>query len=213
MLDPAPYLLHESSKWRQAIKQKRYPEESSGFIQTLTKAIAVPSLFLAELIASPEAEKELENFRKGATDSRTSIHRNNSKATQQLLNGKYYQELSSFLIAQMAKWYGGQIPSDDALFQQAYTFRPFGGMDALVEISDGIDMADIIGSITYHVRISSKNGNLLFMAVNKMSLESFAGSHYFNHSLVDNPKTGNFISTAQGFEWVQPIPENFLSKN
>ena len=106
----------------------------------------------------------------------------------------------------------GKFPSDGALFQQSYTFRPFGGFDALREISDGIDMADIIGSITYHIRISSKRGELQFMSVNKMSLESFAGSHYFNHSLVENPTEGDFISTAQGFEWFQPIPAKYLQK-
>ena len=107
---PAPYLLHESSQWRQAIKRKQTVEESGGLIQSLTKMVAIPSLFFAELIATPQAEYELEKFRKGELNSRATIHRNDSTATRQLLDGKYYQELTQFLIEQMAEWYGGQIP-------------------------------------------------------------------------------------------------------
>ena len=109
----------------------------------------------------------------------------------------------------MAKWYRGKIPSSDGLFSQANTFRIFSPNDALWEFADGIDMADIIGTFTYFIRATTKDGSIFFTGINKLSLESYSGENYLGHGLVNNPELGPLSSTAQVFEWQVEIPEKY----
>jgi len=185
------------------------PELSKKIATQSVKAPASFTIYFAEIFASEDAEFELAQFRTGEHNDIPSIYGENTEGLKELVAGSYYQELSEFLIAQMADWYDGTIPENQGIFMQSDAFRPFGPSDAFWEMLDGIDMADIIGSITHKVRMSTKDGYIHFMAVNDMSLESYAGENYLRHGLVDNPESGRFRSTTQVFLWKLPIPKRF----
>jgi len=177
--------------------------------KTFTKAIKLPaqiSIYIAEMIASDAAEKELAKFRSGQHDGTPTFYSVDSKGNKELFNGDYYQELTQHLIEQLGLWYGGKIPHDNGLFSQSNTFRVFSPSDAIWQFSDGIDMNDIIGTFTYYVRITTNNGIIHFQGTNKISLESYSGENYLRHGLVNNPDVGPFSSTTQIFEWQIEIP-------
>ena len=185
---------------------------STSSQQLATRSVKLPATFtiyIAELLASEDAARELFKFRTGEHDDEPSIYQKDSAGVKELLAGSYYQALSQFLIQQMADWYGGQIPDNNGLFTQSDAFRPFSPNDAFWEFFDGIDMADVIGSITHKVRMATKDGNIYFMATNDMSLESYAGENYLRHGLINNPEVGKFRSTTQVFTWQLPIPESY----
>ncbi len=168
------------------------------------------SIYTAELFASDTAEKELNKFRTGEHNGTPSLYSFNSAGSQELFKGKYYRELTTHLVEELAKWYKGKIPSFDGLFSQANSFRVFAPSDALWEMTDGIDMADIIGTFTYYVRATTDEGIIYFQGINKISLESYSGENYLGHGLVNNPKLGPLSSTAQVFKWQVKIPEKYL---
>ncbi|TQV72803.1 hypothetical protein FLL45_15145 [Aliikangiella marina] len=182
---------------------------SDTLLELLIKASAHLTIFSAELIATESAEKELEKFRTGIHDDLPVVFDIDSIESQELLNGSYYQELSKHLTEALADWYGGSIPDNNGLFMQANSYRVFGGKDFLREIVDGIDMADIIGSITYYVRVSTHKGEIYFQGTNVMSFESYSGENYFGANWVNNPIEGPFRSTTQVFNWKIPIPTQY----
>jgi hypothetical protein len=167
---------------------------------------------LAEIIASEDAAKTLHRFHSGDHDDSAQIFGHNSQATQELLRSPYYQKLIEVSVKEMARWYGGRIPQNGALFQQGNSFRIFDGRDFAREIVDGVDMADIIGSISYYLRCASYNGQLYFVLVNRMSLSSFAAANYLQHQLVSEARTGAYRPTTQVFLWQQPIPQQYRSQ-
>lgn len=173
------------------------------------KASAHISIYTAEIFASDAAEKELNKFRTGEHDGTPTIFSETSIESKELFEGKYYQELTEHLVKEMAKWYQGKIPDSGGLFSQTNTFRVFSPNDALWEITDGIDLADIIGTFTYYTRATTKDGTICFTGVNKLSLESYSGENYLGHGLVNNPELGPLSSTAQVFEWQVQIPEKY----
>ncbi len=181
----------------------------SSIAEKTIKASAYISIYTAEIFANDAAEKELKKFRTGEHDSTPAIFSNVSDETEELFKGMYYQELTEHLVEEMAKWYKDQIPNSDGLFSQANTFRVFAPSDALWEITDGIDMADIIGTFTYYVRATTNDGIIYFQGINKLSLESYSGENYLGHGLVNNPKLGPLSSTAQVFIWQVAIPEKY----
>ncbi len=187
-------------------EQTQPSEKSVTFFTGLVMLSAQLTLPVAELIASDDAANELRLFRTGQHDGLPIVFRANSQATVELLRGVYYQELSDYLITAMTEWYGGKIPEDGALYVHSDTFRVFSGFDALTEIVDGIDMADIIGTMTYYVRMTTSSGIITFHAVNIMSLSSYSGEHYFQHDWVSDPEDGKFKSRVQVFQWQQIIP-------
>ncbi len=192
---------------------KADPSKSSQ--QIATRSVKLPATFtiyVAELLASEDAARELNKFRTGKHDDQPALYGQNSTGVKELLAGSYYQALSQFLIQQMADWYGGSIPDQNGLFIQAEPFRPFSPSDAFWSFFNGIDMADVIGSITHKVRMATKNGNIYFMAINDMSLESYAGENYLRHGLINNPTVGKFRSTTQVFIWELPIPTPYRIK-
>ena len=179
-------------------------------IVQLSAHVTIP---VAEVIASDAATKELKAFRTGRHDGLPSIYADNSDGMRELLEGNYYQELSEYLIDNMAKWYGGHIPHDNGLFHEGQRFRIFAPSDALREMFDGIDMADVIGSMTYSVRVTSNNGKLNFFAINVMSLGSYAGENYLGYHAIDNPESGSFKPRVQVFQWQQDIPAKYIKTN
>jgi hypothetical protein len=215
--------LHSSKVLSYPISQTHLEQSNPGnnapdknetsSLKTLTnsviKASAHISIFSAELIASDAAEKELTKFRTGNHQGNPKVFSNDSVATKELFNGTYYQELTDHLVEELANWYKGKIPESGGLFSQANTFRVFAPSDALWEFTDGIDMADIIGTFTYYVRATTSDGMIYFQGVNKISLESYSGENYLGHGLVNNPKLGPLSSTAQVFKWQIEIPEKY----
>jgi len=192
---------------------KRPTENKTNLINKLftcaTKASAHITIFSAELIATDAAEKELEQFRKGSHDGLPTNYSESSDGTKELLQGDYYRELTDHLVEELAKWYGKKIPHSGGLFTQSNSFRVFSPNDAIIEFGDGIGMADIIGTMGYYVRMSTHDGNIYFQGINKMSLESYAGTNYLKHNLVNNPEAEAFSSTTQVFNWSLPIPEEY----
>ena len=180
--------------------------QNSSFITGLIKFTAHLTIPLAEIIASDAAAYELHKFRTGEHDGLPILYKPTDKATIELLEGSYYQELTHYLIAAMDRWYGGEIPEDGGLYTHSDTFRVFAGNDALFEFADGIDVADIIGSFTYYIRMTTASGKITFHAVNVMSLSSYAGERYFQHNLVADPDSGAFKSRVQVFQWQVDIP-------
>lgn len=187
-------------------------EDSNVFgslVEGTIKTSAHISIYTAEIFASDAAEKELNKFRTGNHDGTPAIFSETSVESVELFKGKYYLELTEHLVEQMAKWYQGKIPGSGGLFSQANTFRVFSPNDALWEFTNGIDMADIIGTFTYFIRATTKDGNIYFTGVNKLSLESYSGENYLGHGLVNNPELGPLSSTAQVFKWQVEIPEKY----
>lgn len=205
---------------RQVTSQSDSNTSATGKSQSFSNKVATQSvkapasftIYLAEIIASEDAEAELIFFRTGEHNDIPSVYEQDSEGLKELVAGNYYQELSAFLISQMAIWYGGTIPNNNGLFFQSDPFRPFGPSDAFWEMLDGIDMADIIGSITHKVRMSTQDGYIYFLATNDMSLESYAGENYLRHGLVKNPESGKFRSTTQIFLWRIPIPQKYRER-
>jgi len=173
----------------------------------LSAHITIP---VAEVIASDSATRELHAFRTGEHDGTPIVYAKNSQGVSELLEANYYQELTDFLIDEMALWYGGNIPPSNALFQEGYKFRIFAPSDAVIEMLDGIDMADIIGSMTYSVRVTSSDGILNFHAVNVMSLGSYAGENYLGYQALKNPSNGSFQPRVQVFQWQKAIPTKYV---
>ena len=173
------------------------------------KASAHVSVYTAEIFASTAAEKELKKFRSGEHDGTPIIFSETSIESKELFKGKCYQELTEHLVEELAKWYQGKIPDSGGLFLQTNTFRVFSPNDALREFTDGIDLADIIGTFTYYIRVTTNDGIIYFTGVNKLSLESYSGENYLGHGLVNNPKLGPLSSTAQVFKWSTDIPEKY----
>lgn len=186
------------------------PRQTSSWLSAIARSSACVSLYLAEIIASQPAEFELTQFRRGDNVHAVNLYLADSQALQELLAGDYYQELVDYLVLALADWYQGKIPAEGGVFMQAVPYRVFGGKDFLWELVDGIDMADIVGSITYYARLTTENGMITIELTNVMSLESYAGSNYFRHNLVENPKQGAFSSTYQIFRWQLPIPLKYL---
>lgn len=168
---------------------------------------AVFSTYLAEIIATKPAEIELQKFRTGNHDGTPIIFSEDSLESKELFEGAYYQELTKHLVDELGKWYKGRIPATGGLFLQGNSFRVFSPSDAIPEMINGIDLADIIGTFTYYVRATTKDGMIHFSGVNQLSLESYSGENYLRHGLVDNPKTGPLSSTTQIFEWRVAIPD------
>ena len=193
--------------------EKKSRSEESGLIKSIAtnaaKISAYISIFSVELVASDAAEIELNKFRSGEHDALPIVYPVDSDESAELLKGSYYQELTQHLVVELARWYGWKIPHSGGLFTQADTFRVFDWSDFLTEIVDGVDMADIIGSITYYVRVTTLEGKIYFHTINKMSLESFSGENYFRHGLVNNPQEDAFKSTTQIFHWSTPIPAEY----
>lgn len=181
----------------------------SSLAEETIKASAHISIYTAEIFASDAAEKELNKFRTGEHDGTPAVFSETSIESEELFEGKYYQELNEHLVEEMAKWYQGKIPNSGGLFSQANTFRVFSPNDALWEISDGIDLADIIGTFTYFIRATTNHGIIYFTGVNKLSLESYSGENYLGHGLVNNPELGPLSSIAQVFKWRVVIPEKY----
>ena len=184
-------------------------KDTDTLLELIIKASAHLTLFTAELFASDAAEKELEKFRTGKHDDLPVLFTVDSAESVELLEGKYYRELTSHLTEQLAEWYGGRIPDCNGLFLQTNSYRVFGGIDFLTEIIDGIDLADIIGSMTYYVRVSTHEGIIYFQGTNVTSFESYSGENYFGFDWVDNPHQGSFRSTTQVFNWKMPIPDQY----
>ncbi len=211
--DPTPLIPAEKINRDNFGSDKKETNDKKGLFSSITngvvKASAHISIFSAELIASDAAEKELTKFRTGNHQGSPEVFSNNSVATKELFNGRYYQELNDHLIEELANWYKGKIPDSGGLFSQANTFRVFSPSDALWEFTDGIDMADIIGTFTYYVRATTNNGVIYFQGTNKISLESYSGENYLGHGLANNPKLGPLSSTAQVFKWQVAIPEKY----
>jgi hypothetical protein len=188
-------------------------DNEKSLINTLTtnvvKISAHITIFSAEIIASKAAEKELKKFRVGEHNGEPTVYLETSSETKELFAGRYYKQLNLHLMKELVDWYDGKIPLDGGLFSQSNTFRVFGAGDFIWEISDGIDLADIIGSITYYVSASTRNGIIYFQGVNKMSLQSYSGQNYLRHGLVINPQAGSFKSTSQVFKWQVEIPVEF----
>ncbi|NNJ72499.1 MAG: hypothetical protein HKP09_04890 [Enterobacterales bacterium] len=183
--------------------------QPNAFYTGLVKISAYLTIPIGEILATDVAEQELALFRTGEHDSRPIFFDHQSQATKELLEGRYYQELTVYLIDAMARWYGGHIPESDGLYSHSDTFRVFSPSDAMVEIVDGVDMADVVGTFTYYVRITSKEGKLTFLATNVMSLGSYAGENYWQYDKVVNPESGAFKSRVQVFEWQQDIPPKY----
>jgi len=179
----------------------------------LSKSSAHISIYAVELIASDLARKELEKFRTGKHDGVPSFYYYQSQGQKELLDGAYYQELTKHLILELAKWYNGKIPSSNGLFMQSNSFRIFSPQDAVIQVMDGIDLDDIIGTFTYYIRVTTNNGIIYFSGINKISLESYSGENYLRHGLVDNPEIGALSSTTQIFEWQVNIPKKYLNEN
>ena len=186
--------------------------EPTWFNSLTTNAVKISAyitIYTAEIVASDAAEKELKKFRTGEHNGNPALYLETSDETHELFEGDYYQQLSQYLMSELAAWYGGEIPIDNGLFYQSNTFRVFNVGDLFHELTDGIDLADVIGSMTYYVRASTKNGVVYFEGVNKMSLESYSGQNYLKHGLVSNPKNGAFRTTTQVFKWQIVIPTEF----
>lgn len=178
----------------------------NSFFTGIIKFSAHITIPLAEIIASDAAAIELNKFRTGEHDGLPILYTPTDQATKELLQGAYYQELTQYLIAAMNRWYGGKIPTDGGLYTHSDTFRVFAGHDAFLEMINGIDVADIIGSFTYYIRLTTSSGKINFHAVNVMSLSSYAGERYFQHDMVTDPDRGAFKSRVQIFQWQTDIP-------
>ena len=179
-------------------------------IVQLSAHLTIP---VAEVIASDAASIELNAFRTGQHDGIPSIYAHNSEGVSELLAGNYYQELSGYLIDNMANWYGGYIPANDGLFREGQRFRVFTPVDAIYEIIDGVGMADVIGSITYSVRVTSAEGKLNFFAINAMSLGSYAGENYLGYDAIASPDSGPFRPRVQVFQWQLDIPVKYRKQH
>jgi len=209
----ADNLLTDASPGTVDTLEKKSRPEESGLIKSIAtnaaKISAHISIYSAELIASDAAETELKKFRRGQHNTLPVVFKVDSDESAELLKGNYYQELTQHLVDELARWYNWKIPHSGGLFTQTNSFRIFDWPDFVAEIVDGVDMADIIGSITYYVRVTTLGGEIYFHAINKMSLESFAGENYFRHGLVNNPRENAFKSTTQVFNWSTPIPAEY----
>ena len=183
---------------------------TSPLITGLIKFTAHITIPIAEIIASEAASVELNKFRTGDHDGLPVIYGPTHEATRELLEGTYYQELTSYLIDAMDRWYGGKIPNHGGLYTHYDTYRVFAVTDAFSEMTDGVDVADIIGSFTYNIRMTTDSGKITFHAINVMSLSSYAGERYLQHNMVADPVEGAFKSRVQIFQWQVDIPE--LSK-
>lgn len=183
--------------------------EKSRWLSAVARHSACVTLWAAEVIASEDAEKTLMNFRTGEHSGLPQVFEYDSLAMKELMNASYYQQLVDYLVRALADWYQGKIPYSGAVFSQAYPFRVFGGSDFISGIVDGIDMSDIIGSITYYAHLTTEQGVIHIKLTNVMSLESYAGANYFKHRFIDNPKRGAFSSTHQILLWQLPIPEEY----
>ncbi len=188
-------------------------KDASTITTKLSKASAHISIYSAELFASNLAEKELKKFRTGRHNGTPNFYPFNSQGQIELFDGAYYQELTQHLILELAKWYKGKIPHSGGLFLQNNSFRIFSPQDAMIQLMDGIDMDDIIGTFTYYVRLSTDNGIIHFSGINMLSLESYSGENYLKHGLVTNPEKGALSSTAQVFEWQVIIPKEYRREN
>jgi len=182
------------------------------FKSLVTNAVKISAhitINTAELIASEAAEKELNKFRKGEHDGSPVVYSELSSETRELFEGAYYKQLNEHLMNELIQWYGGEIPGNNGLFSQSQTYRIFDTGDFIWGITDGIDLADVIGSITYYVRASTKDGVIHFEGLNKMSLSSYSGQNYLRHDLVNNPHAGAFKTAVQVFRWQVAIPLEF----
>ena len=180
-----------------------------NLVNNATKASARLNLYLAEFIASESAKNHLNQFRLGKHDGSPKIYTSESQQTKELFHGHYYQELTEHLVEEVANWYGNKIPANNALFMQGNTFRIFSPTDAFIEMLNGIDLADITGTFTYHIRATTKDGYIHFTGVNQMSLESYSGENYLRHGMVTNPDIGPLSSTTQVYKWKVIIPEKY----
>lgn len=190
-------------------KARAFPEKSH-WLSAVAKHSACITLWTAEIIASEDAEKTLMNFRTGEHNGLPQVFEHDSLAMKELMKASYYQQVIDYLVRALADWYQGEIPHSGAVFNQAYPFRVFGGSDFISGIVDGIDMSDIIGSITYYAHLTTDEGVIYIRLTNVMSLESYSGANYFKHRFINNPIKGAFSSTHQVLLWQLPIPKEYL---
>lgn len=178
--------------------------------KALAWGLITPALFSPT--TSALARRELNKFLTGMHDGSPTIFEENSPGSNELLRGRYFQELTASLTARFADKYGGAIPSDTKFKEGEWggDFRPFNPKDFLVDIVDGVDLCDVVGTFTDRVEIKSSGGMLHFVARNVTSLQSFSGENLLQHHLVDNPPSGMFSDVTQIFKWSIPIPARYL---
>lgn len=158
---------------------------------------------------SESARYELLKFRDGIPG--TTVYQIGSDGSNELSKSDYYQELSQHVVTKLDQYYNGNIPDGLTGIKQrniGAQFRPYNPKDAAIDfLADGIKMSDVVGSMTYGIEISTRNGMAVFKGVNAMTLQSFSGQNILKHNLVNNKSTGMMMTSKEVFEWEYPLPK------
>jgi YD repeat-containing protein len=167
---------------------------------------------LAGNLGSDSARGILSDFYFGDVDKVKNFNQNSSEFKELFFGDKqrYYINEQLGAIRYMMEKYGANYIPEGATLTK-YTFKDFGPKTGALNLIDGIQMSDIIGTFSGGISVKANNGMLYFKARNNMSLESFAGENLLKHGQVTNPASGPFSTQTQVFQWEIPNDPKFYN--
>jgi len=188
-------------------------QHSGASLAAKTAAMATVTLAINDPFTTPLAARLLMEWRDGTsktTRANPEIFGPDSAESNELLfgdTGEYYRHISDLGIAQLASAGGGKIRPGAPI--SVRHIPPYGTMDGINGMADGINVGDTIGTFTYGVTAEVRGHNIYFTGRNAMTLGSFSGENKLRHGQVANLDHGRFSNTYQTFVWRVPIPRNF----
>ena len=109
----------------------------------------------------------------------------------------------------MAKYHTPYL--DNGYTVTTFAQRRYSPYDAVMGLEDGIQIGDVVGTMSKGWNLSVENGLLHFSATNATTLTSYAAGDLLSHagfgSLVVDPKSGPFSPVYQTFKFNTPIPK------
>ena len=120
-----------------------------------------------------------------------------------------YKEIRGVIAYMMGKYHTPYL--EDGYRVTAYTKAAFSPYDGLIGLEDGIQIGDVVGTMSKGWNLSIEKGFMHFRAMNSTTLTSYAGGNLLNHaglhSVVADPKAGPFSPVRQEFDFSLPIPK------
>jgi hypothetical protein len=172
-----------------------------------TVAIAA-TLQASDELVSPAAKGIMSDFLQGEGDDLA--FGPESEAVAELTASGYMQDVQSSLTAQFAAANGGSIPEGAQFTGVGPDFSP---VDYAADLANGVQVSDVVGTMTYPITVVASQGSLTFTGVNVTSLQSWSGQNFLGDRGIqlgiENPSSGPLSNRTQVFTWRAPIPAQY----
>ena len=178
----------------------------------VSAAVAIDAALQApDAVVSTAAKGIMSSFRNGEGDVQE--FGPESQETQELTQSAYMQGVQNSLIDQFAAANGGVIPEGT---QFTGLGPDFGPSDYAADLANGVQVSDVVGTMTYPITVVANEGSLTFTGVNVTSLQSWSGQNFLGDRGIqlgiENPSSGPLSNSTQVYTWRAPIPAQYRPK-